>query len=152
MVFIGKEGNTLDDLKEQAAGLNIKFLTDIPREDTVAAYHEADIFLFASSVEASPLVILEAKASKTPFVSTDCGNVKEWEGGIVCGANEISTNANKILDNEKLRKRLAADGYKEWEEKHTWGAIIEKYENLFVNMFSRKSGKAEVIKLKEATV
>ena len=55
MVFIGKEGPRLSNLKAQAAGMNVRFFMDIPREDTLAAYHEADIFLFGSHIEASPL-------------------------------------------------------------------------------------------------
>jgi glycosyltransferase involved in cell wall biosynthesis len=110
MVFIGKEGALLDKLKALASGLKVLFLVNIPREDTVAAYHSADIFIFGSYIEASPLVIIEAKASKTPFVTTDCGNVREWKGGIVCNADDMSVNVNKILNDKSLRKGLAEEG------------------------------------------
>ncbi len=54
------------------------------REETVAAYKEADLFLFPSSIECSPIVLFECMASKTPFLTTDVGNAKEiieWSGG-----------------------------------------------------------------------
>jgi L-malate glycosyltransferase len=57
---------------------------DLKREQTLAAYHEADLFLFPSNIECSPIVLFEAMASKTPFLATDVGNVKEiinWTGG-----------------------------------------------------------------------
>jgi L-malate glycosyltransferase len=141
MVFIGKDGSELIELQRHAQGLNVYFLVNIPREDTVAAYHTADIFLFGSYIEASPLVIIEAKASKTPFVSTDCGNVKEWQGGIVCSPEEIADNANRLLDNDSARKQLAEEGYREWKEKLTWEAIVDQYEDLYLRLHSAKSRK-----------
>ncbi|MEQ8189709.1 MAG: glycosyltransferase [Candidatus Eremiobacterota bacterium] len=138
MVFIGKEGDLLDKLKVLTSGLKVLFLVNIPREDTVAAYHSADIFIFGSHIEASPLVIIEAKASKTPFVSTDCGNVREWKGGIVCNADDMAANVNKILNDKSLRKRLAEEGYKEWKEYLTWDIVVDKYEELYLRLYHEK--------------
>ncbi|MHB8931595.1 MAG: glycosyltransferase family 4 protein [Melioribacteraceae bacterium] len=138
MIFIGKEGKTLKQLQQLAEGLNVKFLTNISREDTLAAYHEADLFLFASHFEVFPLVILEAKASKTPFVSVDCGNVKELKGGIVSEVNDLAFNVSKLLDDEKLRMRMAVEGFNEWKNNYTWDAIINKYENLFMMLSQSK--------------
>ncbi|HEG43174.1 MAG TPA: glycosyltransferase [Phycisphaerales bacterium] len=140
MVLIGKEGDTLNDLRAMAAGLNIMILNDIPRQDTVAAYHQADIFLFASKIEASPLVIIEAKASRTPFVSTDCGNVREWTGGIVCTPEKIAQYANRLLDDDSIRRTLAEEGFKEWKEKLTWKAVVDRYEDLYLKLYNAKSG------------
>lgn len=146
MVFIGKEGNQLANLKAQATGLNVRFCVGISREDTIAAYHEADIFLFGSYIETSPLVIIEAKASKTPFVSTNCGNVHEWKGGIAVHPNEMVTNANRILDDEKLRKQLVEEGWREWKEKLTWESIVDKYEDLYLRLYYGKTnGRGENI-------
>ena len=51
-------------------------LLDLPRKDVVAAYHAADLFVFGSQVECSPLVLFEAMASKTPFITVACGNAE----------------------------------------------------------------------------
>lgn len=147
MIFIGKDGDELQALKKQSAGLNIKFLVNIPREDTVAAYHAADIFLFGSQIEASPLVIIEAKASKTPFVSTDCGNVREWKGGIVCNPEEMAGNANRLLENVSVRIQLAEEGYKEWREKLTWEAVVDKYEDLYLRLHDAKKAGEKAFSL-----
>lgn len=56
----------------------------LSREETVAAFQAADLFLFPSRVECSPLVLFEAAASGTPFLSTDVGNaaeIVEWTSG-----------------------------------------------------------------------
>ena len=72
-------------------------------------------------------------ASKTPFISTDCGNVNELKGGIVCNGMKYPININKLLDNESLRKQLAYEGYKEWKEKYTWEPVTDKYEEFTSN-------------------
>ena len=59
-------------------------VADLDRESIVAAHHAADLFLFPSNVECSPLVLFEAAATRTPFLATDVGNVAEiarWTGG-----------------------------------------------------------------------
>jgi glycosyltransferase involved in cell wall biosynthesis len=52
-------------------------ITSLSRIETLAAYHQADLFLFPSNIECSPLVLFESIASKTPFLTTDVGNAKE---------------------------------------------------------------------------
>lgn len=59
-------------------------LTPLSRTETVSAYHVADLFLFPSNIECSPIVLFECMASKTPFLVTDVGNSAEiidWSGG-----------------------------------------------------------------------
>jgi ADP-heptose:LPS heptosyltransferase/glycosyltransferase involved in cell wall biosynthesis/2-polyprenyl-3-methyl-5-hydroxy-6-metoxy-1,4-benzoquinol methylase len=138
LVFIGKEGQLLPELRTLAAGLNIRFCVNIPRQDTVAAYQAADMFLFGSEIEASPLVIIEAKASRTPFVTTDVGNVREWKGGIVCAPDKMAYYANSLLDNESMRENLADEGWKEWKEKLTWESVTDRYEQLYLSLKNTK--------------
>ncbi|MBI5799635.1 MAG: glycosyltransferase [Verrucomicrobia bacterium] len=134
MVFIGHDGGTLAALRAQAAGLNVRFLTGVPREDVVAAFRSADVFLFGSHVEASPLVIIEAKAARLPFVSTDCGNVREWQGGVVCAPDDMAAQASHLLDNESLRVQLAEAGHREWKEKLTWDSVVDRWEELYLRL------------------
>lgn len=57
---------------------------DLKREETVAALKSAQLFLFPSNLECSPIVLFEAMASCTPFLSTNVGNAEEiiqWSGG-----------------------------------------------------------------------
>ncbi|HWY37015.1 MAG TPA: glycosyltransferase family 4 protein, partial [Bacteroidia bacterium] len=56
-------------------------LTAANRETTVAAYKQANLFLFPSNIECSPIVLFEAMAAKTPFLVTNVGNsseIAEW--------------------------------------------------------------------------
>lgn len=138
MVFIGKEGNSLQALRDQATGLNVRFLVSISREDTVAAFRSSDLFLFGSHIEASPLVIIEAKAARLPFISTDCGNVREWKGGIVCAPDKMAAEANRLLDDGARRKQLADEGWQEWKSRLTWEAVTDQWEDLYLRLHHAK--------------
>ncbi len=80
--------------REQAGQLNAsaRFLdagkriivTTLTRPETVSAFHAAELFLFPSNIECSPIVLFECMASLTPFLATDAGNsaeIIEWSGG-----------------------------------------------------------------------
>jgi len=62
-------------------------VTSLKREETISAFQAADLFLFPSNIECSPVVLFEAAASKTPFLTADVGNaaeIVEWtKGGIL---------------------------------------------------------------------
>lgn len=94
---------------------------------TVAA---ADLFLFTSRVECAPLVILEAMAAGTPWVSYDVGNVSELAGGVVVHSPaELLDAARGILDG--TRPELGPQGHEAWEQNHRWENIISRYESVF---------------------
>jgi len=140
VVFIGNQGGEIEKLRRQGGGLNVRFCVGISRDDVLAAYHQADIFLFASEKECSPLVILEAKASRVPFVSTDCGNVREWSGGVVCPPDKMATYANRLLDDDEIRRILAEEGFRQWKEKFTWESVVDRYEDLYQELHRKKAG------------
>jgi glycosyltransferase involved in cell wall biosynthesis len=125
-------------------------VTILPREETIAAYKEADVFLFPSNIECSPLVLFECMASKTPFLTTDVGNTKEiisWsKSGVLLptikdnlgfSKAEINKSAQileKILANHQLRATMAKSGYKAWLENFTWTKIAKRYEELYLSL------------------
>ena len=62
----------------------------LPRKQTVSLYKTADLFLFPSQIECSPIVLFECMASKTPFLRTDAGNAYRncrWSHGELHPAN-----------------------------------------------------------------
>jgi len=97
--------------------LNKKIIiTTLDRQETVAAYKEADLFLFPSNIECSPIVLFEAMASKTPFLTTDVGNAQEiikWSGGGILLPTKKSDylNSNDFLK-YNIKKVLRLFGIK----------------------------------------
>lgn len=107
----------------------------VPREDVVAAYHEADLFVFGSRLECSPLVIFEAMASATPWISYPVGNVPELPGGVlVRDVEDMGRAIGELVHDQGARERLGAEGRRAWLERYTWESLIPRYETLFLEV------------------
>jgi glycosyltransferase involved in cell wall biosynthesis len=124
------------------------------REETIRAYQEADIFLFPSRVECSPVVLFEALASRTPFLATDVGNAAEiaqWSGGGRILPTDIDTKGyahadivasakmlTSLLQDKNAREMLATKGHAAWRSRFTWGKIADQYEEMFRDLVEKK--------------
>ncbi|CAG5007973.1 D-inositol-3-phosphate glycosyltransferase [Dyadobacter sp. CECT 9275] len=124
---------------------------ELGREDTVQAFKEADIYLFPSQVECSPIVLFEAAAAGLPFLSTDVGNATEiarWtSGGIIIptrfkgdrGFADIEEGAKlleKLSNDKPLRLEMSAKARHAWEQKFTWEKIVSQYELLYQKLLT----------------
>ena len=119
---------------------------DLPRSDVLDAFMEADLFVFASKVEYSPLVLFEAAAAGTPFLTVPAGNAAEivrWTGGgMLCPADVdvrgyvrvspdvLALEMEKAMKSPDLLRRLGAAGHQAWRERFTWKAIAKSYERV----------------------
>lgn len=117
---------------------------DLDRQELVQAYMNADLFVFASNIEYSPLVLFETAAAGTPFLSVPVGNAEEiarWTGaGVICPAPKDErgyTRADPEIfaaDMKRLMKapaQLQALGQvarERWREQFTWARIADRYE------------------------
>ena len=110
----------------------IIFLKQIPRKEVIEAFLDADIFLFTSRLECSPLVIFESSASETAFISRDVGNTKEiskWtNAGFVSNNLRALVNYLNLLyvDNNK-RLIMARNGRKSFIDRFNWKKVTYKY-------------------------
>jgi glycosyltransferase involved in cell wall biosynthesis len=118
--------------------------TNFPRAELVQAYMAADLFIFASNIEYSPLVLYEAAAAGTPFLTVPVGNSAEiarWTGaGVVCPAPkdergytradpEVLAAAIAELAQDAARLRtLGETGRRRWLANFTWQVIAARYE------------------------
>jgi glycosyltransferase involved in cell wall biosynthesis len=132
-------------------------IKSLSRQETVSAYHKADLFLFPSNIECSPIVLFEAMASKTPFLTTDVGNAKEiieWSNdgellptikfanGYVKADVKASTKVlEQLFYDSERRKRMVINGYKKWKNLFTWEKITKQYENLYIKLLSNNKNK-----------
>jgi glycosyltransferase involved in cell wall biosynthesis len=122
-------------------------VTDLPRSELIQAYMNADLFVFASHVEYSPLVLFESAAAGTPFLSVPVGNSEEiarWTGaGVICPAPQDEAGYTKVdpkvlgehwscLAKDRFHLRqLGATGKKNWAARFTWEKITHEYEQVF---------------------
>lgn len=131
-------------------------IVDLPRAELVQAYLNSDLFVFASNIEYSPLVLFEAAAAGLPFLTVPVGNSAEiasWTGGgVVCPAQRDErgyTRVDPVILAEHI-SRLAADpglldalgrsGRRAWSERFTWDVVSGQYESLFERLIARTRG------------
>jgi glycosyltransferase involved in cell wall biosynthesis len=132
--------------KVSAQPLKSVILTDLERRDLIQAYLAADLFVFASRVEYSPLVLFEAAAAGTPFLTVPVGNAAEivrWTGGgMICEATKDSRGYTRVdpgtlaremarcmNDRDKL-SRLGATARERWRNHFTWKVVTGYYEDI----------------------
>ena len=88
----------LNRTQKQCKGLPVRFMRDLPREDVVAAFKASDVFLQTSKKEVAPIVILECRAAKLPYVSMKVGNIMDNPGGIPVSYQKVDKKGYVIVD------------------------------------------------------
>lgn len=109
---------------------NIVLVSGVSRDAVVSAYKQADVFLFGSELECSPLVMYESFASQTPFVTRPVGNVADHADVIKIAENPLAmaSAGNYLLDDEQASQKMTDNAYKLWKKNYTWDAVAKKYE------------------------
>lgn len=121
-------------------------ITNLNRNDLIQCFLNADLFVFASNIEYSPLVLYESVAAGLPFLSVPVGNAVEiakWtQGGIICPAESdingrtavdpqiLANNISDLLNDRTLLLKLSENGKKNWKKKFTWDTISYQYEKV----------------------
>jgi glycosyltransferase involved in cell wall biosynthesis len=133
-------------------------LVDLPRLELVQAYLNSDLFVFASNVEYSPLVLYESAAAGLPFLSVPAGNAEEiarWTGaGEICPAPRdargytrpepatLAKHMESLASREQDRKAYSEAGRRNWRDQFTWQRIALRYEDVFVRLLEEKASNA----------
>ncbi len=125
-------------------------MLDLDRNDLVQAFFSSNLFVFASKVEHSPLVLFESAAAGLPFLSVDVGNAREiaeWTGaGVICpswkdkkGYTQVNTKVLSAQMDEWMHcpdqlERLGITGKRRWSERYTWEHVSREYEKVFLEI------------------
>lgn len=133
---------------ERAGGQANKYVlkVDLGRQELVQAYMNADLFVFASNIEYSPLVLFEATAGGTPFLSVPVGNAEEiarWTGGgFICPApkdergytradpQQFAAEMKRLMDEPEALSEVGRVARERWMKQFTWARIAERYESI----------------------
>ena len=122
-------------------GITTKLLKNLPRDQVVGFFKQSNAFVFTSEKEVAPLVLLEAMASRLPWVSMDVGNALELKGGRVVKAVKNS-EFHAIFDARVKDLMLGGlqyyfntssvveDGRKQIESTFNWDVILPQYSKL----------------------
>lgn len=122
-------------------------VVNLPRTELVQAYMHADLFVFASQIECSPLVLFEAAAAGTPFLTAQVGNAEEvarWTGAGVIGPSTVDDKGYTRIDPVRFAERwvqlvqdrgqlhhMGIEGKRNWAARFTWERIAQEYEEVF---------------------
>jgi L-malate glycosyltransferase len=117
----------------------------------------ADIFVFLSNIEASPLVLFEAAAAGVPFVATAAGNsaeIAKWTGGGIIVKTHGQPNGRVKADlknsiwqitrlalNKRRRQKLGQTGHRSWQAKFTWAKLTKDYLMLYEDLAQQETDK-----------
>lgn len=96
----------------------------IPHDELHTRYHAADLFVFASTCENLPNILLEAMAAGLPIACSQRGPMPEVLGdaGIYfepTSPESIAAALRNLLGNPELREKCAADAYRRAQQ-HSW--------------------------------
>ena len=147
--FVGGESKEMDSRAfEQAVkerGLEGRVLYHGPKygEEKEHYWSMADVFVFPTFYhnECMPLTILEAMQHGLPVVSTDEGAVPDMvadgENGFVCrrkDAEGLAMALELLLQDEALRHRMGAEGYRRYKEKFTLQCFEQRFTEILREM------------------
>ncbi|MFZ1685798.1 MAG: glycosyltransferase family 4 protein [Flavobacteriales bacterium] len=129
---------------------------ELDRSRTVSAMKQADLFLFPSQVECSPIVLFETLAAGVPFLASTAGNTQEiveWTKGgwtmpgrtDASGRTHADLSAGAAMLSDLLRRPeamrdAALSGQAAWKERFTWQTIAEQYLKEYMRLCNTNGG------------
>lgn len=130
-------------------------ITNFPKSELIQAYVASDLFVFASNVEYSPLVLFESAAAGIPFLSVDVGNaveISKWtESGKICPSERdsrgytrvdpavLAEQMNDMMCHQVELREMGEKGRRNWSDRFTWKKISEQYEKVFENLIEKNN-------------
>ena len=128
-------------------------VSNFARPELVQAYMATDLFVFASNVEYSPLVLFESAAAGIPFLTVDVGNsveIANWtQSGQICPSEKdekgytrvshkiLAGEMAKMMSNVPRLREMGNRGKHNWSKSFTWHKITTQYEQVFESLLEK---------------
>lgn len=130
----------------------------LPRDEIIALYAAAAVFVCPSVYEPFGIINLEAMACETAVVASAVGGipgiVKEGETGTLVPfeargftdfepkdarrfSRDLAEAVNRLLDDEALRRRMGEAGRRRVVEEYSWRAVAERTVRFYEDVLSR---------------
>jgi len=132
-------------LEQQISELNvdnIHLLGYVSYERLKYEYETSSIFVFPSSAENFPVVLLEAMASGCAIITTNSTGCPEVVGDSALliepkNSKEIK-NALFVLNDDKLRNELSFKARQKVQEKYDWEKVAKQYEMIYEKVINKE--------------
>jgi glycosyltransferase involved in cell wall biosynthesis len=148
LVGDGRDGTTLDELKNLAGSLGIADKVIFPgyRLNMLPFYASFHIFVLTSLREGLPNCILEAMAMGIPVVTVDVAGAKELVSDGLTGyvlpqgdAYGLAQAISALTDDPKLRSKMGQAGRTKVEQEFSFIQRLRRIENLYEHLVLKHS-------------
>ncbi len=143
-VWIVGDGPYLPTLKELANKLDVsvKFLGQVPNDQVFDIYLKSKIYVFPSTVENFPVVLLEAMAAGCAVITSTAHGCAEVVGDAAIKVEAGSVDPLRcallsLINNQQEIDRLGQLG-QERVNKFAWPAVTNGFVNVFNNIVDKK--------------
>jgi glycosyltransferase involved in cell wall biosynthesis len=121
--------------------LFISYLGEIPHESLPKYLANADVFVFASSCENFPNILVEAMAARMPIACSNCEPMPEIAGNGALyfdpeDSSSIRDTLKVILLNEEVRERIADEAF-QLSRHFTWRRTLRETISYVQTVFGR---------------
>jgi glycosyltransferase involved in cell wall biosynthesis len=139
----GLLGNKLRTRASEEKLANVSLLGPTGETNLRRQYQNADVFLFPSTWEGSPKVILEAAASGLPVIARshyEPETVIDRQTGYLVGSDEeLFARLEQLLQHPDLRRSLGQGGRRH-SERFDWDVITQQWEGIFLRLWLQQTG------------
>jgi len=123
----------------------------LSQEEIFFLYEHAWVYLCGSRTECQPIVILDAMASKTPFISTPVGCVPNLPGGLtVKSPTDMAKALNSLASSEEQYRQLQTDGARAIENVFSKTKVGEKIEGVLRDLLLQEAGGKKLARMERS--
>jgi glycosyltransferase involved in cell wall biosynthesis len=122
----------------------IKMVGNVSDEELLQYYNSSDLFILPAIIDSQGnteglgVVLLEAMACRIPVIGSNIGGITDIinnaENGLLVPEKDIYQLSQSILllmEKNKFRLKLAAQGYEDVKHKFSWQIIAKKYIKIY---------------------
>ena len=150
LIGLDKGDGSLQRVHEVARRRKVTGRLDVilgmPHDDIAKALRSADVFLNTTSVDNTPMSVLEALAARVPVVTTDAGGiphlVQHDESALVspvAATDAMADHVLRLLEDAACAERLREGGSRV-AQAHDWSTVFPRWRTLIRDVISGTSG------------
>lgn len=138
--FLGKKIHKLVNEVNEVSKI-IDWHQNVSLDEVKKYYHDSDCFIFASSCENMPNILIEAMSSGLPIICSNLGPMKEFlkDSGIYFNPKsktELKKSILEVINDKNLRAKLSSKSYK-LSQNYSWEKCSKKTISFIINNFNQ---------------